>query len=226
MMLPFLEVNYNSRHSDLKKRMIDMKKIIFNIGRQFGSGGRIVAEKLGQKLGIPVYDSKLISRAAEESGFSPYLFRKTDETKSKFSLRSFFCSQDFGQPENYVNSEELFKIQSAVIRNIAEKESAIIIGRCSDYILRDLDCTVDVFVCSPKEKRKATVSKRLGVSEEKAEEIMSKKDRSRETYYNFFTFGNWGVASNYDLCIDSSALGIEGTADFIIEFARRAGKLD
>ena len=203
-----------------------MKKIIINIGRQFGSGGRIVAEKLGQKLGIPVYDSEIISRAAEESGFSPYLFRKTDEQKRKFSLKSFFCSQDFGQPENYVNSEELFKIQSTVIRQIAEKESAIIIGRCSDYILRDMDCTIDVFICSPKETRKSVVAKRLGVSEGKAGEIMERKDRSRETYYNFFTFGNWGVASNYDLCIDSSILGIDGTADFIIEFAKRTGKLE
>ena len=202
-----------------------MEKIIINIGRQFGSGGRIVAEKLGQKLGINVYDSELISRAAETSGFSPYLFRKSDEKRSTFSLRSFFCSQDFGQPENYVNSEELFKIQSTVIRDIATKESAIIIGRCSDYILRDMECTLDVFICAPKEYRKKTVSERLGISLEKAEDIINKKDKSRETYYNYFTFGNWGTASNYDLCVDSSILGIEGTADLILDFARRAGKL-
>lgn len=202
-----------------------MEKIIINIGRQFGSGGRIVAEKLGQKLGINVYDSELISRAAETSGFSPYLFRKSDEKRSAFSLRSFFCSQDFGQPENYVNSEELFKIQSTVIRDIATKESAIIIGRCSDYILRNMECTLDVFICAPKEYRKKTVSERLGISLEKAEDIINKKDKSRETYYNYFTFGNWGTASNYDLCVDSSILGIEGTADLILDFARRAGKL-
>ena len=202
-----------------------MEKIIINIGRQFGSGGRIVAEKLGQKLGINVYDSELISRAAKTSGFSPYLFRKSDEKRSTFSLRSFFCSQDFGQPENYVNSEELFKIQSTVIRDIATKESAIIIGRCSDYILRDMECTLDVFICAPKEYRKKTVSERLGISLEKAEDIINKKDKSRETYYNYFTFGNWGTASNYDLCVDSSILGIEGTADLILDFARRAGKL-
>lgn len=202
-----------------------MEKIIINIGRQFGSGGRLVAQELGRKLGIGVYDNELISKAAESSGFSKYLFRTTDEKRSLFSFSSFFSNQDFGQPENYVNQNELFRIQSQVIRDIAEKESAIIIGRCADYILRDLDCTVDVFICAPEAKRKAEVAQRLEVSLDKAEEIMRKTDRKRETYYNYFTFGNWGMASNYDLCVDSTILGIEGTADFIIDFARKAGKL-
>lgn len=202
-----------------------MDKIIINVGRQFGSGGRIVAEKLGEKLGIKVYDNELISKAAEASGFSRYLFRKSDEKRSLFSFNSFFSTQSYGQPENYVNDNELFRIQSQVIRDIADHESAVIIGRCADYILRDLDCTVDVFICAPEEVRKKTVAQRIGSTLEKAEDVMRKTDRKRETYYNYFTFGNWGVASNYDLCIDSSILGIDGTADFIIEFARRAGKL-
>ena len=200
-------------------------RIIINIGRQFGSGGRIVAQKIGEKLGIKVYDNELISKAAEASGFSRYLFRKSDEKRSLFSFNSVFSSQRFGQAENYVNDNELFRIQSQVIRDIAGAESAVIIGRCADYILRDLDCTVDVFICAPKEIRRKTVAERIGSSEEKAEDVMNRTDRKRETYYNYFTFGNWGVASNYDLCIDSSILGIDGTADFIIEFARRTGKL-
>ena len=201
------------------------KKIIINVGRQFGSGGRIVAQKIGDKLGIKVYDNDLISKATEASGFSRYLFRKSDEKRSLFSFNSFFSSQSFGQAENYVNDNELFRIQSQVIRDIASNESAVIIGRCADYILRDLDCTVDVFICAPKETRKKTVAERIGSTLEKAEEVMNKTDRKRETYYNYFTFGNWGVASNYDLCIDSSILGIDGTADFIIDFAKRSGKL-
>ncbi len=201
------------------------KRIIINVGRQFGSGGRIVAQKIGDKLGIKVYDNDLISKAAEASGFSRYLFRKSDEKRSLFSFNSFFSTQNFGQAENYVNDNELFRIQSQVIRTIADSESAVIIGRCADYILRDLDCTVDVFICAPKEVRKRTVAERIGTTLEKAEEVMNKTDRKRETYYNYFTFGNWGVASNYDLCVDSSILGIDGTADFIIDFAKRAGKL-
>lgn len=202
-----------------------MDKLIINVGRQFGSGGKQVALRLGKMLGINVYDNELISKAAESSGFSKDLFKAKDERRSLFSFSSFFSSQGFGQPENYVNENRLFKIQSSVIKDIAEKESAVIIGRCADYILRDRGCTLDVFICAPLESRKKRVSERLGISLDKAEELIAKTDRKRETYYNYFTFGNWGVASNYDLCIDSTILDIDGTAEYIIDFAKRAGYL-
>lgn len=202
-----------------------MDKIIINVGRQFGSGGRLVAMELGKKLGITVYDNELISKAAEASGFSRELFSKTDEKRNMFQLNSFFSTQAFGLPANYLNENELFRIQSSVIQEIAEKESAVIIGRCADYILRDMDCTLDIFISAPEGIRRKTVAERSGVSEEKAAEMIGKADKKRETYYNYFTFGNWGVASNYDLCIDSSILGIEKTADFIIDFAKSAGIL-
>ncbi len=204
----------------------DMDRIIINVGRQFGSGGKQVALMLGEKLGIKVYDNELISKAAESSGFSKDLFRQKDEKRSLFSFSSFFSTQGFGQPENYVNENELFKIQSRVISDIAEKEAAVIVGRCADYILRDRGCTLDVFICAPMEIRKKRISDRLGISMDKAEDLIEKTDRKRETYYNYFTFGNWGVASNYDLCIDSSILDIDGTAEYIIDFARRAGLLN
>lgn len=203
----------------------DMEKIIINIGRQFGSGGRLVAQKIGERLGLKVYDNELISKAAEASGFSKGLFSRTDEKRSMFSFSSFFSTQSFGQPQNYLNDNELFKIQSKVITDIAENESAVIIGRCADYILRDMDCTVDVFICAPEKIRIERVSQRLGTTAEKAADLIASTDRKRSTYYNYFTFGNWGVASNYDLCIDSSMLGIDGTADMIIEFARKSGRL-
>lgn len=204
--------------------MKNEKKPIINVGRQFGSGGRLVALEIGKRLGVNVYDNELISKAAESSGFSRELFREKDEKRSLFSFSSFF-STHFGQPENYLNENELFKIQSSVIMDIAEKESAVIIGRCADYILRDRGMTLDVFISAPLDVRRTRVAERLGVSEEKAEELISRTDRKRETYYNYFTFGNWGMASNYDLCVDSSILGIEGTAEFIIGFARQAGML-
>ncbi len=202
-----------------------MDNIIINVGRQFGSGGKQVALQLGKILGIEVFDNELISKAAESSGFSRALFKEKDEKRSLFSFSSFFSSQGFGQAENYVNENELFKIQSHVIKEIADKGPAIIIGRCADYILRDRECTLDVFICAPLEARIRRVSDRLGITPEKAEDLIARTDRKRETYYNYFTFGNWGVASNYDLCVDSSILDIEGTADFIIDFARRAGLL-
>ena len=180
------------------------EKILINIGRQFGSGGRLVAQAIGRKLDIPVYDNELISKAAEESGFSKHFFAKSDETRSLFSISSFFANARFGIADNYMSDNELFRIQSDVIRKIAENGSAIFIGRCSDYILRDMHC-LDVFI---------TASERL----------IRTKDRTRETYYNYFTFGNWGVASNYDFCIDSSLLGIEQTADLIIGLLDRFKK--
>lgn len=183
-----------------------------------------MALALGKKLGIPVYDNELITKAAESSGFSPDVFKIKDEKRNLFPVSSFFATP-FGTGKNFLNGENLFLIQSSVIRETAEKESAIIVGRCADYILRDMDCTVDVFITAPEEIRIKRIMERMNLNREKAEDLMEKTDRKRETYYNYYTFGNWGVASNYDLCVDSSILGIEGTAEYIIDFARRAGKL-
>lgn len=198
------------------------KKLIINVGRQFGSGGKLVALALGKKLGIPVYDQELISKAAEQSGFSKELFAKSDEKRNLLALSSFIVDVGrFGSADNYVSDNQLFVIQSNVIRSIADKGSAIFIGRCADYILRDRPC-LDVFISASDEVRIKRVAERMGITPEQAESLMQKKDRTRETYYNYFTFGNWGVASNYDLCVDSSVLGIDGTADMIIDFCHRA----
>lgn len=200
------------------------KQIIINIGRQFGAGGLGVAHELGRKLGIPVYDKELILKAAQDSGFSQNIFEESDEKKRFFSLSSIFAN-GFGDTENYMSDRGLFKMQSQTIRKIAEQGSAIIVGRCADYILRDMECTLNVFLTSPLEVRAARISERNGISLEEAERLAEEKDKKREEYYNYYTFGNWGVASTYDLCLDSSKLEIEGSAEFIIDFARRAGKL-
>ena len=202
--------------------MNGQKNTIINIGRQFGSGGKLIALRISEVLGIPVYDNELISKAADESGFSKELFERSDEKRSIFSMSSFFGSGRFGSAQNFVGDNELFKIQSEVIKNIAAKESAIFVGRCSNYILRDSRC-LDVFITAPLEDRVKRVSERLGISAEEARDRIGKQDRTRETYYNFFTFGNWGAAADYDLCIDSSLLGIDGTSDYIIEFGRKTG---
>lgn len=200
-------------------------ELIINVGRQFGSGGRLVALALGRKLGIPVYDQELIAKAAEQSGFSKELFANSDEKRNLLALSSFIVDVGrFGSADNYMSDNQLFVIQSNVIRSLAGKGPAIFIGRCSDYILRDRKC-LDVFVTATDEVRIKRIAERMNITPEQADSIMRKKDRTRETYYNYYTFGNWGVASNYDLCVDSSVLGIEGTADMIIDFCRRAGLL-
>lgn len=200
------------------------KKIIINIGRQFGGGGLAVASELGRKLGIPVYDKELIKKAAQDSGFSAEFFEESDEKKRFLSLSSIFSNR-FSETENYMSDRGIFKMQSQTIRTIAEQGSAIIVGRCSNYILRDMECTLNVFLTSPLETRAARIAERIGLSIDKATEMAEEKDRKRAEYYNYYTFTDWGTASTYDLCLDSSILGIEGTADLIIDFARKAGKI-
>ena len=201
------------------------KKIIINIGRQFGGGGLAVASELGKRLGIPVYDRELIIKAAQDSGFSAELFEQSDEKRRIFSLSSIFSSLLSSPVENYMSDNGIFEMQCATIRKIAEQGSAIIVGRCSDYVLRDMDCALNIFLTSPLSVRVDRICERHGFNREKAESLILQKDKAREEYYNYYTFGNWGVASTYDLSIDSSRLGIEGTADFIIEFAKRTGLL-
>lgn len=196
---------------------------IINVGRSFGSGGGYVGQAVAEKLGIPFYDNELISKACEESGYSKDLFAGGEKKRSIFSTSSFFTSGRMNYLEGtYVGEDLLFKAQSEVIKSIAEKGDAVIIGRCADYILRDSPC-LNVFVDGPLEYRIDRLMKTERLTREEAEKLIRKKDRTREAYYNYYTFGEWGKAANYHLCIDSSVLGIEGSADFIIDFGRRAG---
>ena len=198
-----------------------MKHVVITIGREYGSGGRLIAKKLSEELGITFYDKEFIAAVAKKTGFSENFIRDTEHQRptNSFLYDLYTAVQTPSVPD------QVFVAQAKVIKELAAKESCVIVGRCADYILRDRGCTLDVFICAPLEARKKRVSERLGISPEKAEELISRTDRKRETYYNYFTFGNWGMASNYDLCIDSSILDISGTADYIIDFADRAGML-
>lgn len=198
-------------------------KTLITVGRQFGSGGKSIATVLGSRLDIPVYDNELLSQAARQSGFGQDIFTRKDEKKSVFGVSNLVASfQNFWSTRDYMDDNNIFKMQCDVIRSIAQEGSAIFVGRASDYVLRDMEC-LDVFVCAPLEYRAREVSRRMSISLEEAMSLIPKRDRQRESYYNYLTLGNWGVASNYDLCVDASVLGVEGTADFIISFGRKAG---
>ncbi len=202
------------------------KRVLITIGRQFGSGGKKVASAIGERLGIPVYDQEIIDNAAKKSGLSPEFLKKSDERPHLFGMGGLLDIGRFWHNTGHLmDDNELFRIQSDTIRDLARQGSAVFVGRASDYVLREME-TLDVFLHAPMEVRKVRVSERMGISLQDAEALISKRDKARKEYYDLFTLGdNWGVASNYDLCLDSSLLGIEGTAELIIRFGRESGRI-
>ena len=197
------------------------KKIIINVGRQLGSGGRDIAKMLAQHFGCKYYDRELLNLAAKESGFSEKFFEQNDEQKgffkSLFHLNvPFMGSANFYR--NELSEESLLKFQSDAIRKAADEGSCVFVGRCADYVLRDYPGHVDVFITADIADRIALVSSRLGCDEATARKKILSGESERSTYYNYYTGKEWGHSSSYDLCINSSLLGLEGTAAFIAEF--------
>jgi hypothetical protein len=181
---------------------------------------------LASRLGIDFYDKELINLASEESGLCAEFFERADEKtqdgpRGLFSIRFPFVSESSIPAMNSLSNDALFKVQSDVIRKLAEEKSCLFMGRCADYILRDNPRSVNIFITSNKEDRIKRLVKRLELSPEEAERFMEKGDKKRAEYYNYYTSKKWGIASSYHLCIDSSMLGIEGTVDFLESFIRR-----
>lgn len=201
---------------------------IINIGRQLGSGGKEIGEKLAQQLDISFYDKELINLASKESGFCKEFFEKADEQKSQSFMGGLFGSRISLYNEsslpyaNYLSNDALFKIQSDVIRDLAEKESCLFVGRCADYILRDHPNCVNVFIAAPLEERiKRLCAQDQQLKEEQAKEQIRRADKRRSEYYNYYSNKTWGMAETYHLCIDSSVLEIEGTVEYIKEFVKK-----
>ena len=198
------------------------KKIIITIGRQFGSGGRTIGRMLAEKLGIAYYDKELINLASKESGICGEFFEKADEKTSGSLLKAlamgFSMNNAIFQSNDYLSNESLFQIQSDVIRKGAAEQSCILVGRCADYILReDPDC-ISVFISASPEDRIKRAMGYNNISEKEAEETIHKADKSRASYYNYYTDKNWGAAESYDLCINSSLYGLERKTDYIQYF--------
>ena len=206
---------------------MEQDKFVINIGRQLGSGGKAVGEALGRRLGVHVYDKQLINLAAEQSGLCTELFEQADEKKSRslFSSLIGYLRMPFGGDEcgmtDVLSSEALFKIQSDVIRDIASRESCIFVGRCADYILRENPRCVNVFLTADDADRIGRIRRRQGCTAEEARAMMERVDARRASYYNYYSSRTWGEAATYHLCVSTSPLGDEGTADFILEFAAR-----
>ena len=199
--------------------------VVFTIGRQFGSGGRQVGKTLAEKLGIPFYDKELIAISARDSGLSEALFSNADEKATSSIFYSLvmgnypMASGALGVTEMPLN-DQLFLIQSKTIKRLASEGSCVIVGRCADYILRDMDNVVNVFIHADLKNRVERAIRVYEVPENKAEDVCLKTDKQRANFYNYYSDRKWGMCRTYDLSLDSGMLGIEGCAEQIIMFEK------
>lgn len=200
------------------------KKIIVTICREFCSGGVEIGKKLAEKLDINFYDKELISLAAKESGITENIFKDADEKPSNSLLYSIAIGAPsltgiFFQNNDFLTNDKLFGIQSNVIKEIAEKGSAVIVGRCSDYILRDEERIVKVYLRADIDfRKKRFILERHNVAEKDIEHIINKTDKKRGNYYSYYTGRDWDCASNYDLVINTSKVGVDGAVKQILNF--------
>ncbi len=189
-----------------------MKKVIVTIGREFGSGGREIGLKLSEKLGIPFYDKKLIVHTAEKTNLEESIVEKYDEQHSFPAFSSSNIFDIYQMPM----SDRIYIAQADVIRDIAAKDSCIIVGRCADFILDENPDVFKVFITAPmKDKIERKRPLLEGKKDSEIENHIAKIDKKRAKYYTYYTDRTWGKASTYNLCIDSSILGIDGTVELI-----------
>jgi len=206
-----------------------MEKVIYTIGRQFGSGGRMVGKALAEKLGIAYYDKEILSLSAKDSGLSEALFHNADEKPTSSLLYSLvtgsypLATRNIGFGEMPLN-DQLFLIQSKTIQKVADQGSCVIIGRCADYTLRDNPSVISVFIHAPIDARVKRVTELYDVPKDKAEDICLKNDKTRASFYNYYSDKKWGMCRTYDLSLDSSLIGIDGCVEQIIAYTELTRK--
>ena len=201
-----------------------MANKIYTIGREFGSGGREVGEKLAAKLGIKLYDKELLQQAAKDSGFCEEIFENHDEKPTNsflyslvmdtYSVSGYSAAPFLDMPLNH----KVFLAQFETIKKIAEKESCVIVGRCADYALSDNPNCINVFIHADLDVRIKNVSKNLNITENKARDIINKTDKQRASYYNYYTSKKWGDSKSYNLSLDAGKLGIDNCVEMILKF--------
>ena len=192
-----------------------MTKRIITISREFGSGGRFIGEEVAKKLGIAYYDKNIIGQIAEKSGLSPEYIQENAELSPKKGLFAYAFS---GRDITGKSVEDMvYEAQRKVILALAEKEPCVIIGRNADYILKDRDDVLNVFIHGDMPEKIKRITGLYNVKEKEAVKTMADTDKRRRTNYNFYTDQNWGKASNYTLCLNSSQLGYDRCEMIIIE---------
>ena len=194
--------------------------MIITIGRQFGSGGKEIGEKVAQRLGYTFYDKEILTMAAEENGFSPAAMENYDEKPSGSLIYSLYMT-GAATGENLPLNQQLAFAQFNVIRKVAQGDNCVIMGRCADYVLREKPNLLTVFLHAPTEYRVEQLMNEQSIdSKSLAEKTIKKHDKARSEYYNFFTHKKWGDSSSYMLTIDVSRLDADTIADAIASFAK------
>ena len=201
-----------------------MKHIIINVGRQLGSGGHDIGRMLALDFQAKYYDRELMNLAAKESGFSEKFFEENDEKKGffkgLFNVQTSHLSGGSMYKTNF-SQESLFQFQSEAIIKAAREGSCVFVGRCADYVLRDFGNTVNIFISAPMSFRIEQIMNKQHLEPEAARKFIEQKESKRAAYYNYYTGKKWGAAESYDLCIDTSILGIVETEKLIADFIRK-----
>lgn len=190
---------------------------VITIGRQFGSGGRAIGIRLAEELGIPFYDQEILKHAAKESGLCEEILQSYDEKPRSFlySIAMDPFGYAFGGVPSNTLDQKVYTATFDTLQSLADKGSCVIVGRCADYILRERKNLIRVFLYAPLPYRIQTVTERDGLSESDAKQKIQRTDRSRSAYYEFYTTQKWGATGSYDLCIDTSLFGEEGTVKLL-----------
>ncbi len=196
---------------------------VITIGREYGSGGREVGTLVARSLGVPFYDNEILTRAAQDSGLCRELLEKHDEKNSLSGMFAGTANAHMGGGALGLQiplNQRVFLAQFDAITKIASEGPCVIVGRCADYVLREMRGVLHVFVDASLEKRVERIMRVENVDAERARELIRKTDKQRRSYYNFFADGNWGLRSNYDLMLRSDGRDPQALADVILQYAR------
>lgn len=201
------------------------KDYCITIGRQFGSGGREIGKAVADKLFVDFYDKELISLAAKESGVDPEIFEQVDEKATNSLLYSlsmglYSFGNSFSAMGDLPVNDKLYILQHKIIKQLASEGPCVIVGRCADYVLRDNPNSINIFIHANLEFRKKRAIATHKIDEAKAEQIVTRTDKTRANYYSFYSGLKWGLAENYHICLDSSKMSQDQIVDVIVEYVK------
>ena len=205
-------------------------KMIITIGRELGSWGREIGQRIAKEYGIKCYDKEMLQRAAKESGMCEELFETHDEkptTSFLYSLVMDSCSLGYsaGSFVDMPLNHKLFLAQFDAIKKIADEGPCVMVGRCADYALEDRKDVISIFIYADMDARVRKIASHMNISNAKAKDMIVKEDKKRASYYNYYTNKEWGSSHSYDLCINSAKLGVEGTVEAIKDYIELRNKI-